>query len=56
MILHWPEAVSADMTQVEVDASALDFRHHLLSAAAWMGKESLVIKLLGEGCNWFNKQ
>jgi hypothetical protein len=54
MITHWPTAASADVTEVEVDESALDFKRHLLSAAAWTGEESLVAKLLGEGCNWFD--
>jgi hypothetical protein len=54
MITHWPTAASADVTEVEVDESALDFKRHLLSAAAWTGEESLVAKLLGEGCNWFS--
>jgi hypothetical protein len=52
--VNWPAAVSADATETEVDELALDFRRHLLSAAAWMGEKSLVVKLIGEGCNWFD--
>ncbi|KAH4055169.1 hypothetical protein HBI56_024910 [Parastagonospora nodorum] len=55
MIIHWPAAASLDVNETEVDESAIDFRRHLLSAAAWLGEESLVIKLLAEGCNWFSK-
>jgi hypothetical protein len=52
--MDWPAAVSADVTESEVDESALEFKRHLLSAAAWMGEKSLVGKLIGEGCNWFD--
>jgi hypothetical protein len=45
-------AASVDVTEEQVDQSSLDFRRHLLSAAAWMGEKSLVVKLVGEGCNW----
>ncbi|KAH4000900.1 hypothetical protein HBI56_012500 [Parastagonospora nodorum] len=54
MTVNWPTAASADVTEGALDESALDFRRHLLSAAAWLGEESLVIKLLKEGCNWFD--
>jgi hypothetical protein len=54
LIVNWPAAASADEAEVEVDESALDFRRQLCSAAAWLGEERLVAKLLGEGCNWFD--
>jgi hypothetical protein len=47
--MDWPAAVSADVTESEMDESALEFKRHLLSAAAWMGEKSLVGKLIGEG-------
>ena len=49
MVGNWP---TADVTEEPLDESALDFRRDLLSAAAWLGEENLVIKLLGEGYNW----
>lgn len=55
MIANWPTAASADVTEGPLQESALDFRRDLLSAAAWLGEENLVAKLLGEGCNWFSK-
>lgn len=54
LIVNWPAAASADEAEVEMDESALDFRRHLFSAAAWLGEERLVAKLLREGCNWFD--
>lgn len=33
---------------------ALKFNRDLLSAAAWMGDEMLVAKLLADGYNWFS--
>ncbi|KAL6711130.1 hypothetical protein ACN47E_005661 [Coniothyrium glycines] len=53
VLTRWPAAACADEAEVEVDESTLDFRRHLISAAAWLGEKRLVIKLLGEGCNWF---
>jgi hypothetical protein len=53
-IVQWPAAASADATKGDVDELALDFKRHLLSAAAWIGEESLVAKLLREGCNYFD--
>jgi hypothetical protein len=52
MVGNWPTAASADVTEEPLDESALDFRRDLLSAAVWLGEEDLVVKLLGEGCNW----
>jgi hypothetical protein len=45
---HWR------VTEGEVDESSLDFRRHLASAAAWMGDKSLVVKMVGAGCEWYN--
>jgi hypothetical protein len=53
-IAQWPAAASADATKGDIDELALEFKRHLLSAAAWIGEESLVAKLLGEDCNWFD--
>ncbi|KAH5764229.1 hypothetical protein HBI17_038830 [Parastagonospora nodorum] len=55
MTIYWPAVASLDVNEAEVDELAIDFRRYLLSAAAWLGEESLVIKLLAEGCNWFSK-
>lgn len=37
----------------KTDRDALKFNRNLLSAAAWMGNERLVARLLGDGFNWF---
>ncbi|KAF2132767.1 hypothetical protein P153DRAFT_428812 [Dothidotthia symphoricarpi CBS 119687] len=50
----WLAAESADAVEGEEDVSSLEFGRHLLSAAAWMGEESLVVKLVGEGCNYWD--
>lgn len=47
-------AVSAMPGTDSVDKDALQFKRNLLSAAAWMGEEGLVAKLLREGYNWFS--
>jgi hypothetical protein len=48
----WFDTVSANVTEREMDESSLDFRRHLLSAAAWIGEKSLVVDLVGDGCNY----
>ncbi|KAF2873065.1 hypothetical protein BDV95DRAFT_490003 [Massariosphaeria phaeospora] len=50
--LSWMLVASTDAPEEEVDEASLEFKRYLLSAAAWIGEKSLVVKLVGEGCNY----
>lgn len=48
----WFNTESSEMADEEVNTSSLKFGRYLLSAAAWLGEMSLVVKLVGQGFDW----